>query len=139
MAKIFRPSRRESRILSEIESAKFQARKKSITSIKDHLEDLSNALAMKLVENEIIETDNKSSIEEQLTKCLKKMTHAEDFDIDYQIAPLRNLIKSPNVVSLYITSYVLEQLINHRDVVDIFGSDEDIYYCINKQVNKFLS
>jgi len=62
----------------------------------------------------------------------------EDFDIDYQIAPLRNLVPQPNIVSLYVTSFVIEQLIKHKDVVDIFGSDEEIYFTINEQVKKFL-
>jgi hypothetical protein len=66
------------------------------------------------------------------------MSHADDFDIDYQIAPLRNLVPQPHVVSLYVTSFVIEKLLNDKDVVDIFGSDEDIYLCINQQVRKFL-
>ena len=66
------------------------------------------------------------------------MNRLEDFDIDYQIAPLRNLVPQPNIVSLYVTSFVIEQLIKHKDVVDIFGSDEEIYFTINEQVKKFL-
>jgi uncharacterized protein YaiL (DUF2058 family) len=37
-----------------------------------------------------------------------------------------------------VTSFVIEQLIKHKDVVDIFGSDEEIYFTINEQVKKFL-
>jgi hypothetical protein len=66
------------------------------------------------------------------------MNRLEDFDIDYQIAPLRNLVSQPHIVSLYVTSFVIEQLIKHKDVVDIFGSDEEIYFTINEQVKKFL-
>ena len=43
------------------------------------------------------------------------------------------------VVSLYLTSFVIEKLINHKAVVDIYGSDTDIYICINEQVEKVLS
>jgi hypothetical protein len=66
------------------------------------------------------------------------MNRLEDFDLDYQIAPIRNLVPQPHIVSLYVTSFVIEQLIKHKDVVDIFGSDEEIYYTINEQVKKFL-
>jgi len=93
---------------------------------------------MKLVEKNLIETTNKNALDEQLTKCLEKMNRLEDFDIDYQIAPLRNLVAHPHIVSLYVTSFVIEQLIKHKDVVDIFGSDEEIYFTINEQVKKFL-
>jgi len=138
MAKVFRPSTRESSILSKIEATREYARRTAINSIKDCIEQLSNAIATKLVETELVETTNKNGLEEQITTCLDKLGHAEDFDVDYQIAPYRNLVTQPHVVSLYVTSYVIEKLINHRDIVDIYGSDEDIYICINQQVRKFL-
>jgi hypothetical protein len=81
----------------------------------------------------------KTTLEEQITKCLETLCHADEFDVDYQIAPFRNLVQQPNVVSLYLTAFVIEKLINHKSVVDIFGSDADIYLCIHKQVAKLLS
>ena len=99
---------------------------------------LSNAIAMKLVENKLVETTNKNGLEEQVHQCLDKLTRAEDFDVDYQIAPFRALIPNPHVVSIYVTAFVIEQVINHRDTVDIYGSDEEIYFCINQQVKKYI-
>lgn len=138
MAKIFRPSSREARILSKIESSKEYARRKAIEGIKDCIEPLSNAIAMKLVESNLVETTNKNVLEEQILKCLEKLSRADDFEIDYQNAPFRHIMPQPNVVSLYVTAFVIETLINHKVVVDIFGSDEEIYLCINRQVAKFL-
>ena len=138
MAKVFRPSSREARILSRIESSKEYARRKAIGSIRDCIEPLSNAIAMKLVENNLVETTNKNVLEEQILNCLEKLSHADEFDIDFQNAPFRHIVPQPNVVSLYVTSFVIETLINHKVVVDIFGSDEEIYLCINQQVAKFL-
>jgi hypothetical protein len=96
------------------------------------------AIAMKLVENGLVETTNKNSLEEQIQSCLEKLTRASDFDIDYQIAPVRNLVPDGNVVSLYLTAFIIEKLLDHRDVVDIFGSDEEIYLTVNQQVKKHL-
>ena len=138
MAKVFRPSNRESSILSKIESSKEYARRQAIHGIKDCVEPLSNAIAMKLIENNLIETTNKNSSEEQIRACLEKLTRSEDFDVDFIIAPYRNLVTQPNIVSLYVTSFIIEQLIKHKDIVEIFGSDEEIYICINRQVMKFL-
>ena len=138
MAKVFRPSSRESTILSRIESSKEYARRKAIGSIRDCIEPLSNAIAMKLVESNLVETTSKNVLEEQISNCLEKLTHADEFDIDFQNAPFRNIVSQPNIVSLYVTAFVIETLINHKVVVDIFGSDEEIYLCINKQVTKFL-
>jgi hypothetical protein len=138
MAKVFRPSTREASILSKIESSKEYARRKSIDSARDTADLLSNTIAMKLVENKLVETTNKRSLEEQIQKCIEQLGRAEDFDIDYAIAPVRNLVPDPNIVSLFITAYVLEKVINHKDTVDIYGSDEEIYSCIHKQVTKLL-
>ncbi len=138
MSKTFRPSNRESSILSKIESSKEHARKQAIQKIKGSIEQLSNAIAMKLIENNIIETTNKNGLEEQINKCLEKLSHSDEFDIDYQIAPVRNIVPNPHIVSIYVTSFVIEILINHKDTIDIFGSDEDIYHCINQQVIRFL-
>jgi hypothetical protein len=138
MAKIFRQSTRESTILSKIESSKEYARRKAIASLRDCDEPLSNAIAMKLIESNLVETTSKDTLEEEILKCLGRLTRAEDFDVDYQTAPFRSIVPQPHVVSLYVTSFVIETLINHKVVVDIYGSDEEIYHCINQQVTKFL-
>jgi hypothetical protein len=138
MSKNFRPSNREGQILSKIESSKEFKKKQIIHGIAECIEPLSNAVAMKLIENKLIETTNKNSIEDQILKCLEKLSRANDFDIDYKTAPFRRLVGHPHVVSLYLTAFVIEDLINHKDVVDIYGSDIEIYGCINKQALKFL-
>ncbi len=136
MGKVFRPSNRESKILSQIESSKERARRMAISRIQDNIEPLSNAIAMKLVEDKLVETTNKNGLEEQIKQCLDKLSHADDFDVDYKVAPFRNIVSQPNIVSLYVTAFVIETVINDKDVIDIFGSDEEIYSCINAQVSK---
>ena len=138
MGKVFRPSNRESKILSQIESSKERGRRMAISSIQDNIELLSNAIAMKLVEDKLVETTNKNGLQEQIKQCLDKLSHADDFDVDYKVAPFRNIISQPNIVSLYVTAFVIETVINDKDVIDVFGSDEEIYACINTQVSKRL-
>ncbi|SLM33003.1 conserved hypothetical protein [Desulfamplus magnetovallimortis] len=132
MGKTFRVGNREAKLLSKIESSKERERFRSINAVRDNIELYSNKVAMKLVEEKLVETVSKNAVQEQISKCIEKMCKAEDFDIDFQIAPFRTLVPNPNIVSLYLTAFVLETLINHRDVVDIYGSDEDIYHCIQK-------
>lgn len=138
MGKVFRPSNREASILSKIESQKEHARRRSIVAARDHVETLGNAISMKLVEEKLVETTSKNSLEEQIVKCIESLCRADDFDIDYLVAPYRQIVQNPNVVSLYVTAYLLEKLIDHKSVVDIFGSDNEIYACIHKQVIKVL-
>ncbi len=113
-------------------------RRLAISRVRDCSEPLANAISSKLIENKLVETTSQNSFEEQIRKCLDRMTRMEDFDIDYQIAPIRNVVPQPQIVSLYVTAYVIEKLIDHKDVVDIYGSDEELYLTINQQVKKFL-
>ena len=138
MAKVFRPSTREASILSKIESSKEHARRIALQGIRDCQEQLANSIAMKLVEDNLVETTSKNILEEQISRCLEKLARADDFDIDYAVAPFRGLMPNPHVVSIYVMAFVLEKLINHKDIVDIYGSDEEIYLCINRQVKKYL-
>lgn len=139
MAKIFRPSNREASILSKIESTKEHNRRRAIGRLRDIKEPLSNAVAMKLVETGLVETTNKNVLEEQILFCFDTLCYADDFDVDFLIAPIRNLVPQPNIISLYTTAFVIEKLIDHKVIVDIFGSDQDIYICIHEQVAKHLN
>lgn len=139
MAKIFYTGNREAKLLSKIESSKERERIRTISTIRDNLDSFSNKVSMKLIESGLIETVSKSSVENQIARCLDTLCRAEDFDIDYMIAPLRTLISNPNIASLYLTAFVVEKLINHKDVIDVYGSDEDIYFCIQKELTNFMA
>ncbi len=134
MAKIFYTGNREAKLLSKIESSKERERIRTISTIRDNLDSFSNKISMKLIETGLIETVSKSSVENQIARCLDNLCKADDFDIDYAVAPLRTLISNPNIASLYLTVFIVEKLINHKDVIDVYGSDEDIYFCINKEL-----
>ena len=138
MAKVFRPSTREASILSKIESSKEYARRKALGGIRDCAELLANAVATKLVEHDLVETNSKNILEEQILDCLETLQRADDFDIDYQSSPFRHVVPHPHVVTLYVTAFVIEKLLNHKSIVDIYGSDEEIYHCIHRQVTKYL-
>ncbi|MCP4721449.1 MAG: hypothetical protein GY860_18490 [Desulfobacteraceae bacterium] len=139
MAKIFYSGNREAKLLSKIESSKERERIKTISTIRDNIDLFSNKVSMKLIESGLIETVSKSSIENQIVRCLDNLCKAEDFDIDYMVAPFRTLISNPNIASLYLTAFVVEKLLDHKDVIDVYGSDEDIYFCIQKELNSLMA
>ncbi len=138
MGKVFNVGSREAKLLSKIESSKEKEKRRILNALQDNIDSFSNKVSMKLVETGLIETISKNSIQEQITKCLETMCRAESFDIDFQIAPFRNIVQDPNVVSLYLTAFIVEKLINHKDVIDIFGSDDDIYHCIQQETSKLV-
>jgi len=140
MSKTFRPSNLgESKIISKIALSKEFERRNAIAALAENHEMLSNFISMKLVESNLVETTNKNSLQEQIDFCLEKLIQAEDFDVDFQIAPIRNIVSNPHIVSLYVTAFVIEKVVNHKDTVDVYGTDEEIYNCVHKQVMKFLS
>ena len=134
MAKIFYTGNKEEKLLSKIESSKERERIQTISTIRNNIETFSNKVSMKLIETGLIETVSKSSVEKQIARCLDALCAAEDFDIDFMVAPFRTLLSNPNIATLYLTAFIVEKLINHKDVIDIYGSDEDIYFCINKEL-----
>ncbi len=139
MAKNFYTGNREAKLLSKIESSKERERFKTISTIRDNIDLFSNKVSMKLIESGLIETVSKSSIENQIVRCLDTLCKAEDFDIDYMVAPFRTLISNPNIACLYLTAFIVEKLLNHKDVIDVYGSDEDIYYCIQKELTALMA
>ncbi len=134
----FHTNYREETLISRLESSRQSAWGRQLLQLGDCADELAQKLAMKLVEGKLIETTNLRDVEEQLAGCLGELLQAEDFDIQYAIAPLRNLVPRPNRVSLFVTAFVIERLINHRSVVDIYGTDEEIYNVVNQEVTRLI-
>ncbi|UCG12791.1 MAG: hypothetical protein JSU72_20360 [Deltaproteobacteria bacterium] len=138
MARDYRPNTRETSVISRLDSAKEAARTSALNQLYEVGDDLANRIAMKLIEEKLIETKNKKELERQMAGCIKALIAAEDFEVQYQIAPLRTVVRRPNFISLYMTSFIIEKLINHRTIVDIYGTDEEIYECVNSQVIRMI-
>ena len=105
---------------------------------KFKLNEIHNKLSQNLLMKKVIETDNPAAISNSLLKCLKKAVKSSQFDFDYFIAPIRGLVPRPNRHSLYVTQYIMEILINDPNIIEIYGTDEEIYRIVNEilsQVN----
>jgi hypothetical protein len=134
----FNTNYREENLISRLESSRASAWSKQLAQLSDCADQLAQRLAMKLVDTHLIETTNQREVEEQLAGNLGELLQAEDFDIQYAISPLRNLVPRPNRISLYVTAYIIERLINHRAVVDVYGTDEEIYNVVNQEVSHMI-
>ena len=55
----------------------------------------------------------------------------EEFDLQIKLAPVRTLVQDPNIVTLFLTQYIIEDLIDHPDIQDVFGEDIDIYRAVD--------
>jgi hypothetical protein len=138
VAREHRPNARESAVISRLDHEKESQRFTAMNLLRQNLDSLSDRIATKLIEGRLVDTTSKDDLENQLGFALQNLLTAEEFDIQYHIANVRTLVPRPHFISLYVTAYIIEKLIDHRCIVEIYGTDEDIYHCVNRQVSKII-
>ncbi len=102
-----------------------------LNKARDNAEEFAARLTQRLIDREIIELNSVQSIRDVFITQLRLLPDMEEFDLQLKVAPIRTLIQDPNIVSLYLTGYVIEDLINNPAIEDIFGEDIDIYRAID--------
>ncbi|SHO44610.1 hypothetical protein [Desulfopila aestuarii] len=132
MAKVsISASRSTDKTIRAIDRKRERERRTMFRTAKDHAEPLAAKLVQRLIDMEIIEISSVTSIRKSIEDQLHKLAMMEDFDLQMKIAPVRTLVQDPNIVSLYLTQYVVEDLVDHPDVLDVFGDDLDVYRAID--------
>ena len=104
--------------------------------LKFKLPEIHKSLSQDLLMEKIIETDNPAVVSDLILKGLRKILNTNEFDFKYFIAPIRNLVPRPNPFSLYITQYILEVIIDDPSVIDVYGTDQEIYKIINNVITR---
>ena len=138
MAREHRPNARESAVISRLDHEKESQRYNAMNLLRQHMDSLSDKIATKLIEERLVDTTSKDDLEGQINFALQNLLTAEEFDIQFHIANVRTLVPRPHFISLYVTAYIIEKLIDHRCIVEIYGTDEDIYHCVNRQISKLI-
>ena len=138
MGREYRPNIKESNVISKLDHAKETQRANALSLLQEHMEALSTRIVVKLIEQKVVETTSKAELENQIRHCLQSLLTAEEFDIQYMTANLKEVFPRPHFISLYVTAYIIEKLINHRCIVDIYGTDEEIYRCVNNVMVKYI-
>ncbi len=132
MAKVhISPTRATDKTIRSIDRKREQERRFMFRKAREHAAEFSKKLVQRLIDREIIETSSVSSIQETFASQFGLLADMDDFDLQMKIAPLRTLVPDPNIVSLYLTQYVIEDLINNPAIQDIFGEDLDIYLAVD--------
>jgi hypothetical protein len=121
----------QERLLKHLERQERQQAYQRDRFFRYKLPEIHNKLLQTLLMKKIVETDNPASVSDALLKGLKKALNSSQFDFDYFIAPLRSLVSRPNPYSLYMTQYLLEVMIEDPSVIDIYGTDEEVYSIVN--------
>ncbi|KAB2890627.1 MAG: hypothetical protein F9K32_07725 [Desulfobulbaceae bacterium] len=124
-------NRATDKTIRAIDRKREQERRKMFHQAKDNAEALAAKLVQRLLDREIIETSSIQRIRESFEEQLKRLSYLDEFELQMKIAPVRTVAQDPNVVSLYMTQYIVEDLINHPDIQDVFGDDLDIYLAVD--------
>lgn len=114
-----------------IDRKREQERRFMLQMLTKSASDLSTKLVQRLLDRHIIETTDEGAIRRMITDQFERLCSMEDFDVQYKIAPLRHLVPDPNFVSLYLTQYICEDLMNNDKIQDVFGDDLEIYQAVD--------
>jgi hydroxypyruvate isomerase len=119
-----------------IDRKREQERKIMLSAAYKFADELAMKLVQRLLDQHIIETTSESAIREVFANLLRNLQEVEDFDIQFKIAPLRQLAPNPNFMSLYLTQFIIEDLVNHAKIDDVFGDDVDVYKAVDSVLDK---
>ncbi len=102
-----------------------------LNKARDNADEFATRVTQRLIDREVLEITSVQAVRDAFIEQLRQLPTMEDFDIQLKVAPIRTLIPDPNILSLYLTGYVIEDLIDNPAVEDVFGDDIDIYRAID--------
>ncbi len=102
-----------------------------LNKARDNAEEFAAQVTQRLIDREILELNSVQAVRDAFIAQLRTLPDMEEFDIQLKVAPIRTIIPDPNILSLYLTGYVIEDLINNPAIEDVFGEDIDIYRAID--------
>ena len=130
MARVFSSSATDKAIRA-LDRKRERERMYMLSMVYKNAEELATKLVQRLLDQGIIETTSAQSMRELFTDLLRKISAMEEFDLQFKIAPIRSIVNDPNFISLYLTQYIIEDLLDHPKVLDVFGDDLEIYNTVD--------
>jgi hypothetical protein len=123
--------RTQDKLISRLERKKKRESFRRDRFFKFKLSEIHNKVSQALLLNKIIETENPQAVSDLIMQGLTKAYKSNEFDFKFFIAPIRTLVPRPNPYALYLTQYILEVIINDPHVIDVYGTDHEIYTMID--------
>ena len=136
MARSFTPNSSTNRTIDAIDRKRERERRFLLAKARDNAAELAKLLVQRLIDDHIIETNSDRAIRETVEKQLKSMIDLEEFDMQFKIAPIRSVTQDPNIISLYLTQFIIEDLIDHPHIQDVYGDDLDVYKAVDSVLAK---
>ena len=130
MARHINPSNSTNKTIDAIDRKRERERRFILNKARENAPELAIRLVQRLIDEHIIETNDVQAIQEGVQKQLREPSDMDEFEIRLKIADIRTLVPDPNILSLYLTAYVIDDLIDHPSIQDIFGDDLDVYNAV---------
>ena len=136
MARHINPNNATNKTINAIDRKREQERHFMLMKTRDNAEDLAKSLVQRLLDEHIIETNSDRAIRETVEKELKRLIDMEEFDMQFKVAPIRSICQDPNIISLYMTQFVVEDLVEHPNIQEVYGDDNDVYKAVDSIFSK---
>ena len=130
MARHINPSNSTNKTIDAIDRKRERERRFILNKARENAPELAVRLVQRLIDEHIIETNDVPAIQEGIERQLKAPSDMDEFEIRLKIADIRTLVPDPNILSLYLTAYVIDDLIDHPSIQDVFGDDLDVYNAV---------
>ncbi|HBI15404.1 MAG TPA: hypothetical protein DDY20_07810 [Desulfobulbaceae bacterium] len=136
MARHISPSNATNKTINAIDRKREKERYILLKNARENAAELATSLVQRLLDERIIETNSDRAVRETIENQLKKLIDMDEFDMQYKVAPIRSVSQDPNIISLYLTQFIIEDLINHPHIQDVFGDDLDVYNAVDSVLSK---
>jgi len=131
MARHINPSNSTNKTIDAIDRKRERERRFILNKARENAPELAVRLVQRLIDDHIIETNDVEAIQEGVERQLREPCDMDEFEIRLKIADIRTLVPDPNILSLYLTAYIIDDLIDHPKIQDIFGDDLDVYKTVD--------
>ncbi|MDD3815528.1 MAG: hypothetical protein PHZ02_12890 [Desulfocapsaceae bacterium] len=121
------PNNATDKTIRSIDRKREQERRFMLQKARENADEFAAKLVQRLIDKGIVETTSVQSLHDTFEEQLKKLANMDEFEIQLKVAPVRTLVPDPNIISLYLTQFIIEDLINHSAIQDIYGEDLEIY------------
>ena len=131
MARHINPGRSTNKAIDALDRKRERERRFILSKARDNAPELAIKLVQRLMDEHIIETNDVHAIQQSVERQLREPADMEEFEIRLKIADFRTLVPDPNILTLYLTAYIIEDLIDHPKIQDVFGDDIDVYKAVD--------
>ncbi len=135
MARHINPSNSTNKAIDALDRKRERERRFILNKARENAPELAVKLVQRLLDEHILETHDLHSVQQGFERQLIAPADMEEFEIRLKIANIRSLVPNPNILSLYLTAYIIEDLINQAHIQDVFGDDLDVYTAVDAVIS----